>query len=235
MSISKYSALQGRERPRGGGVSGVVRSRSWPCAADEVQPAQALEPELEAPGSEPEPPASEPEPPGLEPQPPAHQQPPATGFSTAPAPSSKRMPRRRVRPQALEYDLQALEYDLHEEHLRLEMDLFSLALRLDGAGSMSNERDWRSRVLWDLDLLSHEIGVSDGLQGLLQWFTRPQNVPGFPARVLAGVPARRLAELREHINGIIRLSFARRPFFAEPIDSETTSTRSPTETDDSIY
>ena len=165
----------------------------------------------------------------MEPQPPAHQQPPATGFSTAPAPSSKRMPRRRVRPQAL-------EYDLHEEQLRLEMDLSTLALRLDGAGLTSNERDWvQDLLLWDLDLLSHEIGVSNGLQGLLQWATRPQNVPGFPARVLAGVPARRLAVLREHINGIIRLSFARRPFFAEPIDSETTSTRSPTETDDSIY
>ena len=185
---------------------------------------------------EPQPPAHQ-QPPATGSSTPAHQQPPATEFSTAPAPSSKRMPRRRVRPQALEYDLQALEYDLHEEHLRLEMDLFTLtqALELDGAGSMSNERDWRSRVLWDLDLLSHEIGVSDGLQGLLQWATRPQNVPGFPARVLAGVPARRLAVLREHINGIIRLSFARRPFFAEPIDSETTSTRSPTETDDSIY
>ena len=190
MSIS--NAPQGRERPRGGGVSGVVRSRSWPCAADELQPAQALEPELEAPGSEPEPPASEPEPPGLEPQPPAHQQPPATGFSTAPAPSSKRMPRRRVRPPVLEYH--------QREQLRLEMELFMLAERLNRAVLTSNEQD---ELLQDLDELLHEFGVPDGVQGLLQWVTRPQNVPGFPARLLAGVPARRLAVLCEQIDSII--------------------------------
>ena len=86
--MSGSNALQGRESQSGGGASGVVGSRSCTCAANELQPAHALEPELEAPGAEPEPPASEPEPPGSEPEPPAHQEPPATGSSTAPAPCS---------------------------------------------------------------------------------------------------------------------------------------------------
>ena len=72
--MSGSNALQGRESQSGGGASGVVGSRSGPCAANELQPAHALEPE--------------PEPPGSEPEPPAHQEPPATGSSTAPVPCS---------------------------------------------------------------------------------------------------------------------------------------------------
>ena len=152
--MSGSNALQGRESQSGGGASGVVGSRSCTCAANELQPAHALEPELEAPGAEPEPPASEPEPPGSEPEPPAHQEPPATGSSTAPVPCSSvfrvAAAGRRVRPLR--------EWELAGERWQLQ---FRLAQMVE---IVARARPPCEQAERDLDELLQEFG--GGLAGV---------------------------------------------------------------------
>ena len=138
--MSGSNALQGRESQSGGGASGVVGSRSCTCAANELQPAHALEPE--------------PEPPGSEPEPPAHQEPPATGSSTAPVPCSSvfrvAAAGRRVRPLR--------EWELAGERWQLQ---FRLAQMVE---IVARARPPCEQAERDLDELLQEFG--GGLAGV---------------------------------------------------------------------